>query len=140
MRSEQLLRAGLGLLAASAVMVGAWALVAPESFFDDFPGNGHAWVSALPPYNEHLTRDYGSMNLAIAIVLAMGAATLSRHLVLAGLVAVLVNAVPHFVFHASHQGVLSDGDQVANLGALALPIVVPALLLVLQWRRADAVG
>jgi hypothetical protein len=140
MTSENLLRAGLALLAAAAAMVGVWALFAPASFFEDFPGSGHAWVSALPPYNEHLTRDYGSMNLAIVVVLAMGAATLSRSLVVAGLVAVLVNAVPHFVFHASHQGTLSDGDQIANLGALAVPIVVATLLLILQWRRLEAVA
>jgi hypothetical protein len=140
MTSENVLRLGLVLLAMSAAIIGVWALFAPESFFEDFPGSGHAWVSALPPYNEHLTRDYGSMNLALAVVLAIGAATLSRSLVLAGLLAVLVNAVPHFVFHAWHQGALLDRDQVAQLGALAVPIVVAVLLLAVQWRRAEVVA
>jgi hypothetical protein len=44
------------------------------------------------------------------------------------------------VFHAWHQGALSDRDQVAQLGALAVPIVVAVLLLAVQWRRAEVVA
>ena len=49
-----------------------------------------------------------------------------------------VNGVPHFVFHASHQGMLSDGDAAAQLIALATPIVVAVALLALEWRRREA--
>jgi uncharacterized membrane protein (GlpM family) len=140
MTSENVLRLGLVLLAMSAAIIGVWALFAPESFFEDFPGSGHAWVSSLPPYNEHLARDYGSMNLALAVVLAVAAWTLARAVVLAGLLAVLVNGLPHLVFHASHQGTLSDGDQAANLIALATPIVVATLLLLVHWRQGEAVA
>ena len=132
-----MLRGGLGLLAASAGLIGVWALLAPQSFFDDFPGSGLALVSALPPYNEHLIRDYGSMNLALAFVLAIGAATLSRWVVIAGLGAVLINGVPHLIFHAGHQGTLSDSDQTSQLIALALPVIVAAALLVLVWMREN---
>src|SRR3989304_4098891 len=45
------LRAGLGLLAVAAAVVGAWALAAPRSFYDDFPGGGRSWVSAGGPCN-----------------------------------------------------------------------------------------
>ncbi len=135
MTGENVLRIGLVILAVSSTIIGAWGLFAPESFFDDFPGSGHHWVSSLPPYNEHLTRDYGSMNLVLAVVLAIAAATLSRVAVLAALLAVLVNGVPHFVFHAGHQGGLSDGEQAANLIALAMPIALASLLLVVAWRR-----
>ncbi len=140
MRSDYVLRGGLGLLAASSVLIGVWALFAPQSFFDDFPGSGLALVSALPPYNEHLTRDYGSMNLALALVLIIGAATLARWVVVAGLGAVLVNGVTHFIFHADPQGSLSDSDQTSNLVALALPIVVAAALLVVVWARESGAG
>jgi hypothetical protein len=50
------LRAGLLVLAAPQLVVGAWALADPAGFFDGFPAAGHAWVRLLPPYNEHLTR------------------------------------------------------------------------------------
>jgi hypothetical protein len=138
MRYEHVLRAALALLAASAAMLGAWALLAPQSFFDDFPGNGLALVAALPPYNEHLTRDFGSLNLAMAVVLGAAALTLSRPLVLTALAATLVNGVPHLLFHASHQGTLGDGDQAANLIGLAMPVVVAGGLLFFAWWRTVA--
>ncbi len=136
MTGENALRIGLVILALSLAVIGGWGLFAPGSFFHDFPGIGHRWVASLPPYNEHLVRDYGSMNLALAAVLAIAAATLSRAAVLAGLLAVLVNGVPHLVFHAGHQGSLSDGEQAANLIAQAMPLGLAALLLVMAWRRA----
>jgi hypothetical protein len=51
-RSE-LLRAGLGVLAAIDTLIGGWALVLPGSLYRDFPGFGMHWVAAAPPYNEH---------------------------------------------------------------------------------------
>lgn len=145
MKYQHVLRAALALLAASAAMMGAWALLAPQSFFDEFPGDGVALVAALPPYNEHLTRDFGSLNLALAVVLAMAAVTASRPLVLAALAATVVNGVPHLLFHASHQGGLSDSDQAANLIGLAAPIAIAGALLFAEWWRSvmprtDAAG
>ena len=35
-------------------------------FYDDFPGLGRSWVAADGPYNEHLVRDVGALNLALA--------------------------------------------------------------------------
>jgi hypothetical protein len=128
-------RVGLALLAASAAMLGVWALLAPRSFFDDFPGSGLRLVAALPPYNEHLTRDFGSLNLALAVVIAAAAISMSRPLVVAALAAVLVNGIPHLLFHASHQGTLSDSDQAANLIGLAMPVAVAAALLFVEWWR-----
>ena len=40
-------------------VVGLWAAVAPQSFYDDFPGAGRHWVAVDGPYNEHLVRDVG---------------------------------------------------------------------------------
>ena len=66
---ERWLRAGIALLAAAFGAVGFWAQLAPQSFYDDFPGGGGTWVSALPPYNEHLVRDVGGLNLALVLLL-----------------------------------------------------------------------
>jgi hypothetical protein len=66
--TRQWLRAGLGFLAVTQVVVGGWALFLPTRFFAlEVVGMGMA-------YNEHLMRDYGAMTLAGAVVL--GAATI----------------------------------------------------------------
>ncbi len=131
---ERWLRAGLAFLAAGAALVGFWALLAPRSFYDDFPGGGRSWVSALPPYNEHLVRDVGGLNLALALVLAWAAASLDRRLVAAGLAAYLVSAVPHFIFHITQLGSLSTIDQIGQTVSLAVTLVLPPVLLALALR------
>jgi hypothetical protein len=65
------LRVGMALLAVSPLGVGVWALFAPRSFFQDFPAAGRHWVSALGPYNEHLMRDVGALNLALLVLLPL---------------------------------------------------------------------
>ncbi len=60
-----------GLLAWFTVFrlaVGGWQLMAPASFYNDFPGLGRHWVDVDGPYNQHLLRDVGQGNLAIAVV------------------------------------------------------------------------
>src|SRR3990170_7280069 len=96
---ELWLRAGLLVLAVGSGVVGLWALAAPRSFYDDFPGGGRHWVSALPEYNEHLVRDVGGLNLAVAALLLVAAVVLERRLVQVALVAPLLYAVPHLIFH-----------------------------------------
>ena len=131
------LRGGLGLLALAATVVGGWALAAPRSFYDDFPGGGRSWVSPVGPYNEHLVRDVGELNLALAVLVAAAAILLERRLLFVALAAYLVNAVPHFIFHVTHMDELSTGDQVGQTVSLALAIVLPLALLPLA-RRAQA--
>src|SRR4051812_20604366 len=87
---------GLGLV---QFVDGAWALIAPRSFYDDFPAGRGGWVSALPAYNEHLVRDVGSLFLATGVVMIWAAVVLERRLTLVALVMWLVWATPHLVFH-----------------------------------------
>ncbi len=129
------LRAGLAFLAIGSLAVGIWQLFGPQSFYDDFPGAGHQWVSALPPYNEHLMRDAGGLNIALGIVVGWGAVSLQRGLVLAGLIAYLVNALSHFIFHLFNLEGMEMDDQVGNAVTLGFVIVLPSLLLVLAARR-----
>ena len=129
------LRSGLILLATAVTVAGVWALVAPQSFYDDFPGGGRSWVLAFPPYNEHLVQDVGALNLALAILLGFAAIVLERRLIQAVSVAALVYAVPHFAFHLAHLEELSTGDQVAQTVTLALAVVMPLALFVLVSRR-----
>src|SRR3712207_9413892 len=93
------LRGGLLFLVATPLVGGLWALLFPRAFYEDFPLSGSAWVSTLGPYNEHLVRDYGALNLAMGVLLVAAAAYPERRLAQVALVTWLVFEAPHFVFH-----------------------------------------
>ena len=134
------MRVGLSVLAVSQAGVALWALFAPRGFYDDFPGGGSQWVSALGPYNEHLVRDFGALYLGLGLLLIFAAVVLRRLLAQAALGTLLVFAVPHFVFHLSEMEALSTGDNLVNMAALGLTVVLPALLLWLTVRSRGSVA
>ncbi|HTO00773.1 MAG TPA: hypothetical protein VL068_08885, partial [Microthrixaceae bacterium] len=80
-------RLALGYLALNSLVVGIWAQFAPRSFYDDFPGFGAVWVAVDGPYNEHLVRDVGGLNLALAVVLIAALVTLTPTLVMTAAIA-----------------------------------------------------
>lgn len=136
-------RRGLGIwpgLLATALVVGAWALLAPGSFYDDFPAVGRGWVSALPPYNEHLVRDVGALNLALAVLLGFAALSREGRLVRISLVVWLAYAIPHFVFHLTEMGAMPFLDDAANIASLGLVVVLPLALLLLSRDAKDGSG
>lgn len=128
-------RVALGYLVVVSLQIGVWAMLAPRSFYDGFPGLGRTWVSVDGPYNEHLIRDVGALNLAVAVVLIAAAVTLSRSLIIAACVASLAWGVPHFVYHLVNREGYSTGDLAASLGGLALFAAIPVALLVLLRGR-----
>lgn len=128
------LRGGFGVLSASQVVVGIWALVFPSSFFADFPA-GLGWVALLPPYNEHLTRDVGGLSLGFAVMFAATVVHPHRQLATVSLVGWLTAVVPHLVFHVTHLEGFDARDAVAQTFGLAIVVVIPILLLALIWRR-----
>jgi hypothetical protein len=95
------LRAGAGVIAANQAVVGAWASVAPRSFYEDFP-SGWGWVAMLPPYNVHLVRDVGGLSLGFTVLFTLVMWRPASQLVRAVSVAWLVVAVPHLAFHLTH--------------------------------------
>ena len=130
------LRGGLLLLASAPLVVGLWALLVPRSFYDEFPLPGRNWVSTLGPYNEHLVRDVGALNLAMGTLLIFAAALLELRLVQVSLVAWLAYAVPHFLFHLTRAHHFSPFDNLANLGVLGLAVVFTLLLLAATIRTS----
>jgi hypothetical protein len=118
-------RGGLLLLAANPLVGGLWALILPRSFYEDFPLPGRDWVSTLGSYNEHLIRDYGALNLALAVLLAAAAILLERRLVQVALVTWLVFATPHFVFHLGETHHFSARSNMEQLGGLGLVVLLP---------------
>jgi len=126
----------LWLLALGQISVGLQALFFPRSFYDDFPF-GRGWVAMDGPYNQHLVRDVGSLNLALVVLvfaaLFIGTRTLAR----TAMVVWLVNAVPHFVYHLGHLSMdMSGGDKVAIVASLGFAALAPIVVLV--WLRKPA--
>ncbi|MCU1427370.1 MAG: hypothetical protein JWL83_1370 [Actinomycetia bacterium] len=131
-------RVVLALLALSGAVIGAWATFAPRAFYDHFPGGGHTWVAPDGPYNEHLVRDVGQLNLALTVVTLFALVVLSRQLVLATASAWLVYGVPHLVYHLRHLGPFSGSDVVSIPASLALGVAGALLLLVPARSGAGA--
>jgi hypothetical protein len=124
----------LWVLAAAQGMVGTWALVAPLVFYEGFPLPGHAWVALLPPFNEHLVRDVGALNLALAAVLAGAALRADRATVRLAAIASLVAAVPHAAYHALHLSHFPPADAVAQTVATVLHLSLLVVVLRLGAR------
>lgn len=57
----------LAYLSLTSAVVGVWAQFFPRAFYERFPGFG-IWVAGDGPYNEHLIRDVGGLNLALAVL------------------------------------------------------------------------
>ncbi|MGW5107080.1 hypothetical protein [Nocardia sp. NPDC004123] len=127
----------LGVLTATGVITGLWAVVAPESFYTSFPGFGLHWVRADGPYNHHLAGDVGAFFLALGAI--SGAALYYRDSVIARVtgLAWLVFGVPHFIYHAFHRPPTLSGLNftLELLAALAMPALGLAILLVAPRER-----
>jgi hypothetical protein len=129
------IRVGLLLVAATPLVGGLWALLFPRAFYDDFPLPGRDWVSTLGPFNEHLVRDYGALNLALAVLLVSAAIFLELRLARVALISWLVFAAPHFVFHLGQTHHFTAGSSAEQLGGLGLLVLLPLVLLFIAARR-----
>lgn len=101
----------------------------PRAFYDYVP-----WVDRIPPYSEHLMRDYGAMNLALALVVVAAAMTMERRLVRVALGAYLLFAVPHLVFHVTHLENFTTAAAVAQTTTLAIATLPIGLLILTRGR------
>lgn len=133
-------RAGLALLCVANLATGAWAYLAPRSFYDDFPGGGRSWVSLLPPFNEHLTADVGGFYLAFGLLFGWAAVTLARPLLQALLSAYLLASGLHLGYHLGHLEGFSTADKVGQTVSFAVVIVLTLVLLAASVRRGRGRG
>jgi hypothetical protein len=133
------LRVLLMLIALVDLVTGVWAIFAPHGFFTTYPGFGHHWVAANPPYNEHLVLDTGTGFLAVGMALLVAAANASRLPVLVGVTVMLAHEVPHFLFHLFEPaGSLGTVEKWASTGSLGLEIVIGIVVLAsLPGRSVD---
>ena len=128
--ARRAVRLALVLLFVQGVIVGAWAAAWPRSFYDDFPGGGRAWVAADGPYNEHLVRDFGDLNLALAVVTLVALVAFTRVIALAAALGWIVYQAPHLVYHLRHLDLYDTSDKVANVASLVLALALPIVVLV----------
>ena len=133
--TDRVIRSALAALALAGAVSGVWASVSPRGFYEDFPGGGQTWVAVDGPYNEHLMRDFGALNLALTVVTVVALVTLGRAVVVAAALAWIAYAAPHLVYHARHLDVYDTSDQVSVITALVLGLVLPAVVLVAELRR-----
>ncbi|ULH18235.1 hypothetical protein MF271_22480 (plasmid) [Deinococcus sp. KNUC1210] len=127
-RPSRLAQVALGYLGITSILVGIWAQMFPRAFYDRFPGVG-IWVAGDGPYNEHLVRDVGGLNLCLALLLWAAwrrPGQLPRPVV--GW-AVLASAVPHVLYHSVHiHTVASRTDQISSLAGLLWTVTCAGIL------------
>jgi uncharacterized membrane protein len=119
-------------------LVAIGILIDPRGFYDNFPAGSSSWVSPLPPFNEHLLRDFGSAGLGLTVLAATAALWMERRVVQAAAIAILAGSLPHTIYHFTTTGSYSTGDNVASLSGLVVQTLVP--LVVLYLAREPAPG
>lgn len=128
--------AALVILGSGSLVVGVWALGFPASFYADFPGAGRVWVAVDGPYNEHLVRDVGGLNLALAFVAAVALVTRDVMVARTAGGAALIFGVPHLLYHAMNLDGFGTSDAVAMLVSLTM-VVLAAVVALLPDRTVD---
>jgi hypothetical protein len=137
-RHAAIIRVGLIYLCVTIGLVALSILIAPRDFFDNFPAGPSAWVSALPPYNEHLIRDYGAAGLGLAVLAGLAALWMDRRLVQAAAISIFFGSLPHAIYHATTTEGHSTGDNIAIVSSLLLQSLLPlALLYLASGSRQD---
>ncbi len=137
-RHRGLIRLALIYLVVTIGWLAVWILAAPKGFYNSFPGGGTHWVSALPPYNEHLERDFGAAALGLTVLAGLAAYWMEKRVVQAAAITLLVTGLPHLIYHATTTSRYSTSDNVASLFGLALDVLVPLAVLYLASDRAQA--
>lgn len=115
-------------MAAPQLLIGAWAVLAPERWFDSFPGFDPRLVAAEPPFNEHLASDAGAGFLATGVALLAAALWARRDGLRVALVAYLAFTIPHAGWHALNpSALLSGAEDAMNVVVLASGLVLAAV-------------
>src|SRR5919109_374660 len=124
MKRAAWVRAGLFVVGVPSAVTGAWALLAPRSFYDDFPGGGKAWIAAYGPFDEHLVRDVGGLLLATSLAMLVAAVIMDRRVIAVVVSTSLIFDASHLAFHASERGTLTNRDYAVNVVLLALIVLI----------------
>jgi hypothetical protein len=112
-------------LAVPQLVTGIWAVIAPKSWYESFPGFDPRLVAAEPPYNEHLAADVGAGFVATGVALLVAAVWANRAAMGIALLAFVAFTLPHVVYHAtSPSDGLSGAENALNVVTLANGLVL----------------
>ena len=121
-------------MAAPQLVIGLWAVLAPQRWFESFPGFDPRLVAAEPPFNRHLVSDVGAGFLATGVALLAAAAWANRDALRVALLTYVAFTFPHVAYHVLHPAdALSGAEDVLNVFALASGLV----LAVIFWRAGE---
>ncbi|WP_223628214.1 hypothetical protein [Microbacterium sp. EST19A] len=133
----------LWVLAAFGLLVGPWALLFPAHWYETFPdGFANAgldqWILLDGPFNEHMIRDIGAMNLALAAASIFAALSRSTTAARVAAVAWITFSAPHLIYHVQHLHGLSTLDTIVEPISLTFTLLLPIpLLLPSRSSRRD---
>lgn len=117
------------LIAVPQLVIGVWALIAPQRWFESFPGVGPALVAGEPPFNQHLASDVGAAFFATGMAVLLAAHWGTRRPVQLALATYVAFTIPHVGYHVFNPAPgLSAAADLANAGLLASGLVWAALL------------
>lgn len=137
-----MLRIGLLLLAATALGGGSWALFLPRAFYATTFRCPAGLLLDPGPLQRAPRAGLRRVEPRPRRTLLVRGRSARKRLVQASLVAWLVYATPHFIFHLTQIHHFSPGDNLAQLGTLGFVILLPLVLLALAGlydeRRARA--
>lgn len=119
----------LGALAFLGLYVGVWAAFAPAAFYASFPGPFSAWISLDGPFDEHLVRDVGTLNLGLAAASALALRYREPGPAAVVGLAWVVHSIPHLAYHLRHLGHLGTVDVIAQVVSLSSTLVLALPLL-----------
>jgi hypothetical protein len=122
-------RLALLLLGVPQAGIGLWALIAPQGWYDSFPGAGRHWLPAFGPYNEHFAVDAGAGLFAAGALAILAAIWLERRVVQVAMVGFLAWSVPHAIWHLTALDALGTTDNAINVTLLAVTVALPVILL-----------
>lgn len=132
------LRVVMVLLAVPNIFAGIWAIVAPQNWFDNFPGWAPYLVAANPPFNEHLATDAGAGLFASGLLMLIALVWTRREVVIVAAIGYLAFAVPHFLFHLINPAdALTASEDFQGTFSLALAVVGAGVVLMWQWRTEN---
>ena len=124
-------------LGVGALAQGCWAYFLSRSFHDDFPLEGVGWVSALGPFNDHLTSDVGAALLGLGAVAVTVGWEGSAPGIRAIAAAFAIFGSAHLAFHLGELEPFSVASAAAQITTLTIVAVLPIALYVVAGRDAQ---
>ncbi len=105
-------------------LLGVWAMVAPQSFFDR--------IATFEPYNQHFVQDLGAFQLGLGAVLLIATLATTDALA-AALLGVGIGAAAHVASHIVGRDL--GGNPGFDLTGLSLLAVLLLVAGVVRWRK-----